>query len=356
MLPKESLTEVNGRVSYRFPLSAAEGVTYYFAVTAYDSSGYETDFSNEVHFTPAEDVTDTTPPMGSIVINGGDSITNSLDTILTLSATDDGKELDGNALMILSNDGESWSTSAPYVTGKIWTLSPGNGEKTVYAKFCDAAGNWMAEPVQDRIYYEESDSTCADPQNLQPVSVTASSELLPRYSTDNVIDGNSLTAWSALSLFKRNQFITLDLGAMKKLIGLSMYASKIFGTDFFPTDFQIEVSKDNNTWARVGSEWDYTPPYQPPYVDKWEFNGIDCRYVMITITKSKTLFLFLHLAQIAEIEVYGCDIEDDIPLVTETGSAIRASQNEASRVIERVSVTTSQEQLTAPGRPEVRFE
>ena len=43
-LPKESLVETDGRVSYQFPIDLTPGVTYYFAVTAYDILDYETDF------------------------------------------------------------------------------------------------------------------------------------------------------------------------------------------------------------------------------------------------------------------------------------------------------------------------
>ncbi len=356
MLPKESLAVVNGRVSYQFPLAAAEGVTYYFAVTAYDESGYETDFSNEVQYSQSGEGTDTTPPVGSIAINGGDSVTQSIETILALSAVDDGQELDERGLMAFSNDGDVWSDPEPYATGKIWTLSPGDGEKTVYVKFRDAAGNWMPQPVQDQIYYEASEITCDDPQNLRPVSATASSEWLPRYSKNNVFDGNPLTAWSAFSFVRKDQFIILDLGAMKKLSGLNMYASRMFGTDFFPTDFQIEISRDNNTWASIGKEWGYTPPFQPPYSDEWVFDGIDCRYLRITITKSKTLFLFLHLAQIAEIEVHGCDIEDTAALLAAEALPLSASRKESSRIKLEDAPGAHPEQLTAPGRPEVRFE
>ncbi len=137
---------------------------------------------------------------------------------------------------------------------------------------------------------------------------------------------------------------------------LNMYASQMFGTDFFPTDFQIEISRNNSTWASIGKEWGYTPPFQPSYSDKWAFDGIECRYVRIVITKSKTLFLFLHLAQIAEIEVHGCDIEYDIPLVIGEGFAVNASQENSGRVILDEPISRSQGKITTPGRPEVRFE
>jgi len=356
MLPKGGLPEESGRVGYALSLTASEGVTYYFAVTAYDESGYETDFSNEVQYSLPGEEPDTTPPTGSIAINGGDAVTRSLETILTLSAMDDGRELDENGLMTFSNDGEAWTDPEPYAPGKIWTLLPGRGEKTVYVKFRDAAGNWMTEPAQARIYYEASEISCDDPQIFRPVSATASSEWLPRFSRNNALDGNPLTVWSAFSFVRKDQFITLDLGEMKRFTGLSLYASRMFGTDFFPSDFQIEVSRDNVAWASIGKEWGYTPPLQPPYSGRWVFDGIDCRYVRITITKSKTLFLFLHLAQIAEIEVHGCDLEEDTSLLVADVPAVSASQEASRRIKLEDAPGASQEKPTAPGRPEVRFE
>ncbi|MBW2222279.1 MAG: hypothetical protein JRF22_07080, partial [Deltaproteobacteria bacterium] len=88
-LPKESLVEVDGRVSYQFPEDLTLGVTYFFAVTAYDIWDFATDFSNEVQYLILEDEQDTTPPIGSILINNDDEVTHSRDVILTLFATDD---------------------------------------------------------------------------------------------------------------------------------------------------------------------------------------------------------------------------------------------------------------------------
>ncbi len=41
--------------------------------------------------------------------------------------------------MCFSNDGTNWSAWEPYVADKAWTLSPGNGTKTVYARVRDGA-------------------------------------------------------------------------------------------------------------------------------------------------------------------------------------------------------------------------
>ncbi len=80
---------------------------------------------------------DTTLPTGTIVINEGAASTNNSVVTLTLSCSDD----IGCSQMQLSNDNTAWSAAETYGTTKVWTLTPGDGEKTVYAKFSDLAGN-----------------------------------------------------------------------------------------------------------------------------------------------------------------------------------------------------------------------
>ena len=122
------------------------GDTYYVAVTAYDTSGNESDYSDEASvYIP---IPDTTPPTGSVVINSGDSTTPSRVVTLTLSAADSNGSV---ATMRFSNDGLNFSDAVAYATSQQWVLSEGDGTKTVYVLFCDAAGNWMNTPVSDSI-------------------------------------------------------------------------------------------------------------------------------------------------------------------------------------------------------------
>ena len=85
---------------------------------------------------------DTTPPTGTISINNGSAYTNTAAVTLTLSATDAGSGMGTGAQMQFSNNNSTWSTAAAYATTKSWTLAAGDGTKTVYVKFKDAAGNW----------------------------------------------------------------------------------------------------------------------------------------------------------------------------------------------------------------------
>ena len=91
---------------------------------------------------------DTDPPTNaSILINSGAAETGSQLATLTLSATDPS----GMGQMRFSNDNTTWSDPVAYANTAVWTLSAGNGTKTVYAKFSDSRGNWMTAPVSDTI-------------------------------------------------------------------------------------------------------------------------------------------------------------------------------------------------------------
>lgn len=73
-------------------------------------------------------------PSGTVKINGGAAATNSTAVTLTLAA---GGGANPVAQMRFSNDGSTWSAWEAYKTTKSWTISSGDGEKTVYVQFRD---------------------------------------------------------------------------------------------------------------------------------------------------------------------------------------------------------------------------
>lgn len=81
---------------------------------------------------------DSTAPTGSVVINSGAAYTNTTAASLTLSASD---SVAGLGDMRFSNDNVAWSAWEPYTTSKAWTLSSGDGTKTVYVQYRDLNGN-----------------------------------------------------------------------------------------------------------------------------------------------------------------------------------------------------------------------
>src|SRR3990170_6234665 len=110
--------------------------TYHFRVKSQDGSGNLT-VSSDFTFTTIAPP-DTTLPTGTILINGNATYTSSASVTLTLSCSDGGT---GCSQMQLSNDGTTWSTLESLATTKSWTLSGGQGSKTVYARYRDGAGN-----------------------------------------------------------------------------------------------------------------------------------------------------------------------------------------------------------------------
>ena len=84
---------------------------------------------------------DTTAPTGTITINSGAASTSSVNVTLTLTCSD----ANGCSQMKFSNDVDSepnYSTPETYSATKAWSLSSGDGNKIVYAKFKDTIGNW----------------------------------------------------------------------------------------------------------------------------------------------------------------------------------------------------------------------
>lgn len=109
------------------------------------------DIAGNIDSSPASHTwtVDTVDPSGTVEINGGDAYTNDAAVNLTLSA-DDPSPASGVAEMSFSNDGTTWSAWEPFATSKYLTLAGGDGEKTVQARFKDAAGN-ESGAVQDAI-------------------------------------------------------------------------------------------------------------------------------------------------------------------------------------------------------------
>jgi hypothetical protein len=109
------------------PSVSTEFKVQYFAV---DPAGNSEQVKNAVFKVNVSDLT------GSISINNGDTFSASPAVALTLSA----KDSTGVTRMQFSNDGNTYSPLEPYATGKAWTLSDGDGNKTVYVRFESGTG------------------------------------------------------------------------------------------------------------------------------------------------------------------------------------------------------------------------
>src|SRR3989338_4041745 len=133
-------------VSHRVSLSGlAPATLYHYRVRSTDAAGNAAASADQTLTTQRPP--DTNPPTGSVTINGGAAQTASPQVTLTLAASDAEGPV---TAMRCSNDGVGYSAAEAYATTKAWTVTAGDGPKTVYATFQDAAGNWSA-PSTDTI-------------------------------------------------------------------------------------------------------------------------------------------------------------------------------------------------------------
>jgi YD repeat-containing protein len=142
-------------------------------------------------------VDDTLPPNGSISINNGAASTASTSATLTLSASDNSGTV---SEMRFSNDNAAWSAWEPYGASKAWTLSEGNGTKTVYAEFKDQQGN-VSETYSDSI---ESNVNGIDlvinTLTISPTTVPAGTNIAIGYTVQNL--GTSVSAGTGVHFYR----------------------------------------------------------------------------------------------------------------------------------------------------------
>lgn len=113
---------------------------------------YRDNAGNESAAFSAKTVLETDPPTGTVTINGGAAVTNTVAVALTLSAAD---SQSGVPRMRFSNDGASWSEWERYGRTKLWNLLPQDGERTVYVQYQDGAGN-ASSAVSDTIVLDST--------------------------------------------------------------------------------------------------------------------------------------------------------------------------------------------------------
>ncbi len=87
-------------------------------------------------------IVDRSGPIGTIVINNNQSVTNNRNVTLSMTWYDGAGS--GAARMRFSNDGATWSGWEPLAATKAYTLPAGEGYKTVRVQFLDKANNRSA--------------------------------------------------------------------------------------------------------------------------------------------------------------------------------------------------------------------
>jgi PGF-pre-PGF domain-containing protein len=129
-------TDVDNSDGWSWSFTAPAGDNYYkFYSIAQDNAG-------NVEGAPADadqwcGVDTTEPTILSVLINGGDDLTDSTEATVSIDAYD---ATSGLAEMQFSDDNVDWSAWEPFATTKSYTLPEGDGLKTVYVRVRDVAG------------------------------------------------------------------------------------------------------------------------------------------------------------------------------------------------------------------------
>jgi hypothetical protein len=142
-------------------IAVSSGTTYYYRVRATGRKGQTSPYSNVAGATTPVTSSDTTAPAGSVTINANATYTNATAVTLTLSATD-GVGVTGYYVSASATPPSAtavgWTavTPTPSYNGSLgYPLSSGDGTKTIYAWYKDAASN-VSAAASDAIVLDQT--------------------------------------------------------------------------------------------------------------------------------------------------------------------------------------------------------
>ncbi len=223
---------INNVRSNGVPQITAEGSNSSLEYWSIDNAGNE-----ENHHILAGIKLDKTAPAGSILINDGDAFTSSTSVFLSLTASD---VTSGVSQVRFSNDGiwdtEQWEL---YTPAKAWTLSVGDGKKTVYFQIKDNAGVFST-PYSDAITLDTSPPIFPIVQINDNGAYTNFTDLsLTLYAFDEgsgmsqMCFSNDNNVWSSWEPYATQKFWSLEAGdgvksvfvQYKDLVGITVTAS-----------------------------------------------------------------------------------------------------------------------------------
>jgi len=196
-------------------LSLVDGKTYYFQVKARDDASNWSGIGSSDGITIG--IVDKTAPTGTIKIINDTGFTNSTSISLTLSAVDSESGMGVGSQMQFSNNNSSWSSAESYNTAKTWSLSSGDGKKTVYVKFKDVYGNW-SKAFSDTITLDTSAPTGTITINGGAESTNSTAvtlKLSAVKSTSGIVQmqfSNDNSSWSAPETYSTSKSWALGSG------------------------------------------------------------------------------------------------------------------------------------------------
>ncbi|GIP23435.1 S-layer homology domain-containing protein [Paenibacillus sp. J22TS3] len=206
------------------------------------------------------------PPTGTISINSGVTLTNSLHVNLDLSGTDP----DGDPLkMRFSNDNQSWSDWEEFSSTKSWTLAAGDGTKTVYMQLSDGTETvsfsddiildttppTVSGVANDAVYRTDQTATFAEGTATLNGSVYTSGSLITREGRNTLVvtdpAGNTTTLNFIIDKTGPTGTISINNGAAatkSATVSLAITASDPGGGGSSGLD-KMRFSQDGETWS-----------------------------------------------------------------------------------------------------------
>ena len=167
----------------------------------------------------------------SITINGGTTYTISRSVTLSLFCGSA-----GCTQMQLSNDNITWPAAETYRTTRNWTLTSGEGEKTVYVKYRDSAGNWSGVYSDSIIFDLTKPVTTATPAGgtyggTQTITLSCSDGAgsgcdKTYYTTDGSVPTTASPVYSgplALSVTTTLQYFSVDRAGNTEAVKTQTY-------------------------------------------------------------------------------------------------------------------------------------
>jgi hypothetical protein len=190
-------------------LSLVEGQDYFFFVQTQNNIGEWSD----IGYSDGITVDATAPYNLSITINDGADYTNSTDVGLSLSAKDD---ISGISDMAFSNDGAVWTEWTTFSKEYDWSLSGGDGLKTVHYRARDGAGN-IKSGAMDTITLDITPPSSLFLEINDGANLTNSSNVdltLTAFDTTSGLDKVSFSEdgdlWTSYVDYSRNMLYTLS--------------------------------------------------------------------------------------------------------------------------------------------------
>lgn len=174
----------------------------------------------------------------------------------------------------------------------------------------DAAGNLSAP--SDEVTAAPRDFT-APPAVIDLVATTidgalasgkvtsASGELLGEWRAEHAADGTAATAWITPGRIKpQEEYVIVGLDTAAFIEKVAVTPSVVY-PNFFPVDYDIEVSSDGVSWQAVGGERNVSVSNNDPRVVA--FPGVWARAVRLRVLRSHQHESGIYYAGLAEIEV-----------------------------------------------------